>query len=328
MFKNINFTLYVVFAFILQCSYSRNSCEIAEVCVSDKTCAKEEYLDPMTSVFNCCPTCRPRPAPPGVCVLPANCLPDGRYAPVQCSGDLFTGRCFCANENGLRIFGQMWRDEANEMTCACSRRRSELEALGRVDVSLHCTETGDYEPLQCDSGLCWCAESKTGQPTAPPVLEDDMRRLPCYNPAQQGEQYLRRCESTVHALSVIHREQSEHGTHFIGNPTMTCDYDGSYGPIQIRGGQAYCTGRDGEILGAWQVEIMNISTMNCNCARDTAIYFPARGMSVSEVCQANGNYRPNQVSGEHYYCVDNNGYPTTEFMDAWPPEGCPDVHYF
>lgn len=27
-------------------------------------------------------------------------------------------RCFCSNENGERIFGQMWRNEgANEMTC-------------------------------------------------------------------------------------------------------------------------------------------------------------------------------------------------------------------
>lgn len=51
-----------------------------------------------------------------------------------------------------------------------------------------------------------------------------------------GEQYLRRCESVVHALSAINREQSEHGTNFLGNPITFCDYDGSYGPYQITNG--------------------------------------------------------------------------------------------
>lgn len=26
------------------------------------------------------------------CQPPSNCLPNGRYAPVQCKGDMFTGR--------------------------------------------------------------------------------------------------------------------------------------------------------------------------------------------------------------------------------------------
>lgn len=46
-------------------------------------------------------------------------------------------------------------------------------------MSLHCTTTGDYEPLQCDEDMCWCAEPKTGQPTVSPVPQDDMERLPC-----------------------------------------------------------------------------------------------------------------------------------------------------
>lgn len=51
-------------------------------------------------------------------------------------------------------------------------------SMGRV-VTLHCTTLGDYEPLQCDDGLCWCAEPKTGQPTVTPVPDVDMTRLPC-----------------------------------------------------------------------------------------------------------------------------------------------------
>ncbi|KAM3966118.1 uncharacterized protein ACR2FA_012417 [Aphomia sociella] len=277
-------------------------------------------------IFGCCPSCQP---PTGIippeteCSAPADCLPDGRYAPVQCKGDLFNGRCFCTDENGNRIFGQMWRSEASEMACACSRRRAELEATERRGITLHCTTNGDYEPLQCDNGMCWCAVPKTGQPTVTPVPEKDMAQLPCYSAAVIGEQYLRRCESIVHSLRNIHQEQSDHGTSFLGSPTTFCDYDGSYGPYQIQNGIAYCTGRDGGILGSWQIITSEMSGMNCNCARDTMLIFPADGKTVTEVCQANGNYMPNQNVDDVYYCVDTDGYITADgLMTAWPADNC------
>lgn len=46
---------------------------------------------------------------------------------------------------------------------ACSRKRHSLEAQGRIDVTLHCTSNGNYEELQCDSGICWCANARTGE---------------------------------------------------------------------------------------------------------------------------------------------------------------------
>lgn len=52
------------------------------------------------------------------------------------------------------------------------------------------------------------------------------------------------------------------------------------------------------------------------------LYFPERGMSVSETCQANGNYQPNQNSGDVFYCVDRDGYATTDFLDSWPTDNC------
>lgn len=69
---------------------------------------------------------------------------------------------------------------------ACSLRRSQLEAEGRRDVTLHCTPNGNYEPLQCDDGLCWCAEPKTGQPTVIPVPEQDINLLPCCKCSRLG----------------------------------------------------------------------------------------------------------------------------------------------
>ncbi|KAL0872083.1 hypothetical protein ABMA27_004506 [Loxostege sticticalis] len=319
---------------LLVCSSMANQCQIAQKCVTDYSeanCDANQVLLQNEVVFNCCPICRlrdisPLPPPPGqpgsACAPPANCLPNGLFAPVQCKGDMFTGRCFCSDENGNRIFGQMWRTDAREMTCACSRRRAELEATQKRGVTLHCTANGDYEPLQCDDGMCWCAQPKTGQPTVGPVPEVDMRRLPCYRTAVIGEQYLRRCESITHSLATVHREQRDHGTSFLGNPETFCDYDGSYGPYGIRNGIAYCVGRNGEILGSWQIMASEMGNMNCNCARDTMIHFPERGMAVTETCQANGNYRPNQNVGNVFYCVDRDGYPTTEFLDEWPADNC------
>lgn len=61
---------------------------------------------------------------------------------------------------------------------ACSRRRDELKGM-RDDVSLHCLENGNYEELQCDNGLCWCVEPKTGKPTQRIYPESVMIYLPC-----------------------------------------------------------------------------------------------------------------------------------------------------
>lgn len=45
-------------------------------------------------------------------------------------------------------------------------------------------------------------------------------------------------------------------------------------------------------------------------------------MTVTEICQANGNYQPNQNVGDVYYCVDTDGYPTTDMKDSWPDDRC------
>ncbi|CAH4028797.1 uncharacterized protein LOC123710458 [Pieris brassicae] len=321
----------VVSVFLTTKLFYAQRCEKAQTCITDLTaedCGVGLYtLTRNSHIFNCCPGCKLN-APEEEeeeeedddyldheCMPPAHCLPDGSFSPVQCKGDSFTGRCFCADKKGRRIFGQMWRSEASEMSCACSRARRNLEEEGNV-VTFHCTSTGDYEPLQCNNGMCWCAEPKTGQPTVTPVPEKDMTMLPCYSSSSVGEQYLRRCESITFALSTIQKEQTEHGTNFYGNPTTFCDYDGSYGSYQIQNGIAYCTGRDGKILGSWQAIVNEMNNMNCNCARDSSLHFPERGMTVAEVCQPNGNYRPDQFGNGRIYCVDSDGY-SLERID-WP----------
>lgn len=45
------------------------------------------------------------------------CLPDGSYAPVQCKGEKPTGKCYCFDATGNRIFGEQWWRIADNMTC-------------------------------------------------------------------------------------------------------------------------------------------------------------------------------------------------------------------
>ena len=46
------------------------------------------------------------------------CLPDGTYAPKQCKGEKQgTGRCFCYDEKGDRLFGEEDYAKADNMTC-------------------------------------------------------------------------------------------------------------------------------------------------------------------------------------------------------------------
>lgn len=73
-------------------------------------------------------------------------------------------------------------DDPNEMTCECSRRRYALETLDRrVNVTLHCKSNGDFEELQCDSGLCWCADEKSGRLAEETIAvpQDLWTMLPC-----------------------------------------------------------------------------------------------------------------------------------------------------
>jgi Thyroglobulin type-1 repeat len=61
----------------------------------------------------------------------------------------------------------------------CSRKVEELKSNGRIDVTLHCTEEGNFDILQCDSGVCWCADEYTGEALGEVVPQPMMEMLPC-----------------------------------------------------------------------------------------------------------------------------------------------------
>ena len=47
--------------------------------------------------------------------------------------------------------------------CLSIETWGEVDIEAREDVSLHCTELGNYETLQCDLGLCWCVHPRSVQ---------------------------------------------------------------------------------------------------------------------------------------------------------------------
>nr|XP_022905851.1 uncharacterized protein LOC111417721 isoform X1 [Onthophagus taurus] len=231
------------------------------------------------------------------------CLVDGTWAPKQCKGD----RCFCYGPKGNRIFGDAFLNQASNMTCACSRKRAEMEeAKQYFFVSLHCDSMGNYEPLQCQDGNCWCVEPKTGELTAPVVPELMMSQLPCYDSESVGSQYFRQCESQIYAQAKIKDEYNAHGTIKINFGNLKCLYDGNFGPYKTEEGQTMCVWKDNSKIGSYAVAGEN-PTLTCNCARDVKI-FELLGKQLMQACSPDGSYSPVQKDGDEYYCVDTDGY--------------------
>jgi len=227
------------------------------------------------------------------------------YEPVQCKGDRPTGRCFCFDKKGNRIFGEQLWAEAENMTCACSRRVQELQDQGRKDVTLHCNEQGNYEELQCDNGVCWCAEEKTGTPISRILPENMMTMLPCYENASLGSGYLRQCESMLIAQKRIEILMAAHSSTNPNFPYTNCEFDGSYGALQQDGNQLFCAWKDKSRIESYASQLSGMRVMNCKCARDKKKY----GDAVQFECEGNGNYVREQYTNDGTkYCVDPDGF--------------------
>ncbi|XP_030767839.1 uncharacterized protein LOC115891508 [Sitophilus oryzae] len=244
------------------------------------------------------------------------CNDDGDWEAKQCKGGVH-GKCICYSSTGVRLFGEALYQKADNMTCACSRKKNDMESNGRTMVTLHCDSMGNYESLQCDmeKEICWCAESKTGEPTAPFVPEKAKEKLPCYISTTVGSQYLRQCESKKYAQSMITAKLKAHGAKYVQTDTLLCNADGSYGAYSVSSGIAYCTWRDNSKIGTWQSNIAsNTANLNCNCARDFKQY------SHSMDCEGNGNYvivqhYQDDTNTLKYYCVDDDGFAKTGLLD-------------
>ena len=64
----------------------------------------------------------------------------------------------------------------------CSRFVDEIHKINeekKSEVTLHCDNIGNFEPLQCDQDVCWCAHTITGFPYTLMVPLKMMTSLPC-----------------------------------------------------------------------------------------------------------------------------------------------------
>ncbi|KAF5298746.1 hypothetical protein FQR65_LT09615 [Abscondita terminalis] len=241
---------------------------------------------------------------------------DGSWEAKQCKGEANNGICYCYGTSGRRIHGQAFMDKADNMTCACSRKKEELRNQGtKLYSTLHCDSMGNYEPLQCDDGQCWCSDLKTGELLSEVVPDSMMTLLPCYSQEDVGSYYMRPCESQDYAQTKILYEFSLHGTHHTNFPHIMCDDQGNYGYYQIRLAQAYCTWIDNSDTG-YAAALDYIPKLNCYCARDKKIY-EAVGATHYLICADQGGYNFEQYHQikNQWYCVDEDGYKNSDFVD-------------
>lgn len=144
------------------------------------------------------------------------------------------------------------------MTCACSRQRFKAEKSGRFDVTLHCKPNGNFERLQCDMGVCWCAEEMYGEieKNTFAVPQNLWTYLPCCkftnvyfyliirifsfiyiffkdNASEHGDKYLRKCESAAHAQNIIQKKLINRGAIKAISNQIRCNYDGTHSPIIV-----------------------------------------------------------------------------------------------
>ncbi|XP_076324549.1 uncharacterized protein LOC143232696 isoform X2 [Tachypleus tridentatus] len=92
------------------------------------------------------------------------CDNKGNFKKKQCKGS----KCLCFNEIGDRIFGVEEEALAENMTCECSRemwKKKENEGLEWMTYPHeHCDSMGNYDELQCNDEICYCADPITGDP--------------------------------------------------------------------------------------------------------------------------------------------------------------------
>lgn len=241
---------------------------------------------------------------------PPSCTEQGEFAEVQRKGPPGEDRYVCVDTTGNTIFGRIfpWQEELlTNMNCKCSRKVWERLQAGESSTTLHCMENGNYEPLQCEDGWCYCVHSASGESYGTLIPEVAMHLLPCYNATLLGEQYLRRCESSFEAHGQLMDYMLAKGVNGPAN-LYDCDPDGSFSGEQCIQGQCRCYDK-------FLFSILKLSSGGgCNCARDQWLYNNQENSFATLYCASpssgadSGQYYTYQYYGDiAVYCVDQDG---------------------
>ncbi|XP_033628590.1 papilin-like [Asterias rubens] len=230
------------------------------------------------------------------------CTPNGMFVRVQCDG---VAQCLCVNETTgdiLKVLNEVPQDgdfdacnDAHEELTPCQQHRnsvlSEEELDGHIRYVPECTESGDYNQIQCygDTGHCWCV-NEVGE-------EIDGTR-------KQPGQGLPECTATAKGCKATREERllAELRGAFIPD----CTEEDLYVPTQCHGstGHCWCVNEMGEEIletrrgpGEERIDCEDI----CSLPRVTGPcrgFFPSYGFNQSTGkcaefiyggCQGNGN---------------------------------------
>lgn len=230
------------------------------------------------------------------------CTQDGYFDAKQCIGPLDSQRCVCVDPDGNRLFGKAFplqEELFNTMNCKCSRQVWEKQQAGESPITLHCLENGNFEPLQCEDGWCYCVDPTTAEVYGSRLPEIAMHMLPCYNKTTTGEQYLRRCDSEYYAHVKLVDGLAASGTKG-PQGSSSCDEDGSYTSEQCGSYGCRCYDK-------YYSQSYGLSGGDCQCIDDTR-YYEEIGSNINPSCEVEtGIYTSEQVVGMYKFCVDEDG---------------------
>ncbi|XP_066570664.1 thyroglobulin [Amia ocellicauda] len=139
------------------------------------------------------------------------CLGDGRFRNVQCNAD--GSWCWCVNAEGAEIPNSKQNGSAVHCLSSCQQHRQRVFLSGAVELLPQCSDSGEYESVQCDAAQsqCWCVDAEGTE---------------VYGTRQNG--HPDRCPG---ACEVIERRQ----LHGIGQRSPPqCAADGSFLPVQCK----------------------------------------------------------------------------------------------
>ncbi|CAN7938469.1 unnamed protein product [Ixodes hexagonus] len=241
------------------------------------------------------------------------CDARGGYEAKQCKSN----KCVCVDEKGSTIFGQAELSQSENMTCACSRemtaRMRERRSDWMAGPQIHCDPRGDYEKLQCEGKLCYCADQITGKPTGHLVLIQQIALLPCYDAKRYGEGYLTTCEREMTRVRSLVHHFSQKGQTLVGLEAAICDIDGGFARVQCgRPDSCVCSDRKGASLKSYAYEQTDsdaFKKMDCNCAIDEDHRLRRYGRLPSWRCDQYGNFLPVQwlLGSDSFYCLEEDG---------------------
>ncbi|XP_033095823.1 uncharacterized protein LOC117100282 [Anneissia japonica] len=248
---------------------------------------------------------------PGIAGVPTlTCSEDGNYEPVQCVGGV---GCYCVDTKTGQPSGLVPPNcvPVEELTCALIaaslKAQKDAGAPEVADLPVPtCAEDGNYEALQCITGLgCVCVDPVTGQPSglvAPNCAGTS-------NTTEAGK-----CAKEAAAINKQLEEAEKLGTFIADLAPPSCTPDGNYELYQcsLEPGLCLCvdaiTGESSGLLGPDCVLTEELTCAQVAAALETQL---ATGLLsgipgvVAPTCTADGNYAPLQcITDLGCACVD------------------------